>query len=79
MICKIVGPFIKGFNAGHKYSLFKNLKKPIQTQLSQKPKLFYEFDSTFLKSRLNFKHFQQKDAPHSSCMSEITESKNVVE
>ena len=79
MICIISGLFIKGLNAGHKYSLLKNLKKPIQTQLTQKSKLFSEFDLAFLKSRLNFKHFLKKDDPHSSCMSDITESKNVVE
>ena len=43
VICKIVEMFLKTWNAGHKYCLLysENLKKPIQMQLSQKPKLFF--------------------------------------
>ena len=42
VICKIVGMFVKTWNAGHKYCLLynENLKKPTQMQLSQKQKLF---------------------------------------
>ena len=42
-----------------------NLTQPIQMQLSQKPKTFSEFFFAFLKSILDFKHFQRKDDPHS--------------
>ena len=50
---------------------------PIQMQLSQKHNTS-EFFTEFLKSRLNFKHFEKKDDPHSFCISEITDSENVV-
>ena len=34
-------------------------------ELSQKVKTFSEFFSSFLKSKLNSEHFQEKDDPHS--------------
>ena len=40
--------------------------------LSQKQKTFSEFLSSFLKTILNFEHFQEKYDPHSYCISEIT-------
>ena len=43
-------------------------------QLSQKQKTFSEFFCAFLKSSLNFEHFQKKDDSHSSDISEITDS-----
>ena len=55
-----------------------NLTIPAQKQLPQEPKAFSEFFHAFLKIRLNFKHFQNKDDPHSFCISEITDSSNVV-
>ena len=60
-----------------KYSLLyrDNLMQPIQILLSQKQKTFSEFFSAFLKSTLNFEHFQKKDDPHSRCTSQITVSK----
>ena len=63
--------------SGHgKYSLLNrdNLTQPIQMQLSQKQKTFSEFFCAFLKSSLNFEHFQKKDDSHSRGISEITES-----
>ena len=42
--------------------------------LSQKEKTFCEFFSGFLKSSLNFEHFQKKDDSHSWGISKITES-----
>ena len=78
MIPKVLRLFVKTFNGGHKYSLLyrENVKKPIQIPLSQKQKLFSEFVSAFLNCTSNFEHFQKKkNDPHSSCISEITESK----
>ena len=43
-------------------------------QLSEKHKSFSRFFNTFLKSTLNSEHFQNKDGPHSWCISEITDS-----
>ena len=62
--------------ADDKYSLLKrdNLTQPIQILLSQKQKTFSEFFSPFLKSTLNFEHFQKQDDTHSGCISEIRAS-----
>ena len=60
-----------------KYSLLyrDNLTQPIQILLSQKQKTFSELLSAFLKSKLSFVHFQEKDDPPSRCISQITVSK----
>ena len=57
----------KALTADDKHYLLNrdNLTQPIQMQLSQKPKTFSEFFFAFLKSILDFKHFQRKDDPHS--------------
>ena len=47
-------------------------------QLSQKKKAFSRFFAAFLKSTLIFKYFEKKDDPHRFCISEITDSENVV-
>ena len=52
----------------------ENLTQPIQILLSQKQKTFSQFFSAFLKSTLNFAHFQKKVDPHSPCSSKITVS-----
>ena len=67
-------------DADDKYP-FLNREKltiPIQMQLSQKQKIFSEFFAAFLKLRLNLEHFGRKYDPHKFCISEITDSKNVV-
>ena len=56
----------------------ENLTIPIQMKLSHKKKTFSLFFAAFLKSRLNFEYFEKKDEPHSFCISEITNSENVV-
>ena len=63
-----------------KYSFLNrdNLTIPIQMQLSQKQKKFSQFLATFLKSKLNLEYFRKKDDAHSFCISEITESENVI-
>ena len=76
VICKISRLFINTLSADGKYSVFNrdNLTQPIQMQLSRKEKTFSEFFDAFLKSSLNFKHFQKKDDSHSWGISKITES-----
>ena len=76
VICKILGLFVNTLTADDKYSLLNrdNLTQSIQTLLSQKEKTFSRIFSSFLKSTLNFEHFQKKDDPHSRCVSEITVS-----
>ena len=63
MICKILGLFVNILTADNKYSLLNrdNLKEPIHTQLSQKPKTFWQSFFEFSKSALNFKHLLKKD------------------
>ena len=77
VLCKILKLLVKTLTDDEKYSLLyrDNLMQPIQILLSQKQKIFSEFFSAFLKSTLNFEHFQQKDDPHSRCISQITVSK----
>ena len=76
MIYKVLIIFVNKLTADEKYSLLNtdNLTQPIQMQLSQKQKIYSEFVSAFLKSILKFEHFQKKHEPHSSCVSEITDS-----
>ena len=74
--CKISRLLINTLSADGKYSLYNrdNLSQPIQMELSRKQKTFCEFFSAFLKSCLNFEHFQKKDDSHSWGISKITES-----
>ena len=55
-----------------------NLTLPIQIQLSQKQNIFSLFFATFSKSTINFEYFEKKDDVHSFCISEITDSENVI-
>ena len=56
----------------------ENLTIPIQMQLSEKEKSFSQFFPAFLKSILNYKHFERKEHPHRFCIFDITDSENVV-
>ena len=47
---------------------------PIPIQLSQKQEPCSQFFCEFLKSSLNFEHFQKKDDSQRSDISEITDS-----
>ena len=62
VLCKILGLFVNTLSEDDKYCLLyrDNLTQPIQILLSQKQKTFSEFFSPFLKSTLNFEHFQKK-------------------
>ena len=53
-------------SADGKYSLLNtdNSTQAIQRKLSQRQKIFSQFFSAFLKSILNFEHFEKKDDPH---------------
>ena len=80
MIFKILGLLVKVLAADQMYLLphRDNLTTPIQMQLSPKQKAFYELFTAFLKSTLDFKHFESKDDPHRFCIFEVTDSENVV-
>ena len=76
MLLKLLILLVKTSTDDEKYSLLyrERLTQPIQILLSQKQKTFSQFFSAFLKCTLNFEHFQQKDDPHSRCISQITVS-----
>ena len=75
-LCKFLRLLVKTLTDDEKYSLLyrENLTQPIQILLSQKQKTFSQFFAAFLKSTLNFEHFQKKDHPHSRIISQITVS-----
>ena len=74
VICKILRLLVNILSAVDKYSLPNedNLTHPIQMQLSQKQKTFWQIFSAFFKCSLNFDHCQKKDHPHSWFISEGT-------
>ena len=76
VLCKFLRLLVKTLTDYEKYSLLyrENLTQPIQLLLSQKQKTFSQFFSAFLKSTLNFQHFQKQDHPHSRIISKITVS-----
>ena len=76
VICKILRLFLNTLTADDKYSLHNrdNLTQPIHILLPKKQKTFFQFFSPWLKSILNFEHFEKKNDPHSRCISEITHS-----
>ena len=76
VLCKFLRLLVKTLTDDEKYSLRyrENLTQPIQILLSQKRKTFSQFLSAFLKSTLNFAHFQKKDDSDSRCISQITVS-----
>ena len=80
LTCEILRHLVKTLDTDEKYLVLNkyNLRIPIQIQISQKQKGFSQFFAAFLKFTLNFEYFEQKDDPHSFCISEITESEKVV-
>ena len=76
VLFKFLRLLVKTLTDDEKYSLLyrDNLTQPIQILLSQKPKTFSRFLSAFLKSTLNFEHFQKKDDPHSLIIFQMTVS-----
>ena len=79
LIWKIFGLLVNTLAADEKYPALNrhSLTISIQMQLPQQQKTFSQFFSPFLKSRLNFKHFEKKDDTHRFCIFEITDSEDV--
>ena len=67
VLCKILRLLVNTLSDDDKNSLLyrDNLTAPIQILVTEKQKSFSHFFSAFLKSKLNFEHFQKKDDPHS--------------
>ena len=62
VLWKILRLFLNTLTDDDKHCLLyrDNLTQPIQILLSEKQQTFSEFFSAFLKSTLNFQHFQNK-------------------
>ena len=67
VISKVLRMFVNILTADDKCFLLNrdNLRKPIQMQLSEKEKKFFEICFGILISTINFEHFQNKVDPHS--------------
>ena len=80
VISQILSLLVNTLPAIEKYPALTrdNLTIPIQMQLSQKQKTFSHCFRVFLKSSLNFEHFQTKGDSHSFYITEITDSENVL-
>ena len=80
VLCKVSGLFLNTLTDDDKYSLLygDNLTQPIQILLSQKQKNFSQFGSAFLKSTLNFEHFQKKMTLIDNGFPKLPSSKNVI-
>ena len=80
VLCKILGLFVNTLSEDDKYCLLyrDNLTQPIQILLPQKQKTFFEFFSAFLKSTLNFEHFQKKINLIADVFPKLPSPKNVI-
>ena len=56
----------------------QNLTIRVHMQLSQEQKTFSNFFPRFLKCAINLKYLEKKDNPHRFCISEITNSQDMV-
>ena len=76
LICQILGLLVNTLPADNKDPVLntENLMIPIRMQLSKQQKTFSEF----LKSILNFEHFEKEDDPQRLCLLGIRKSKKVV-
>ena len=71
VLCKMLRLFVNTLTADDKYSLLNrdNLTQPIQILLSEKQKPLSASFFAFVKSALNFEHFQKNHDAHSRCIS----------
>ena len=78
--CKVLGLLVNTLAADQKYPFLNrgNLMIPIQMQISMKQRTFPQFLTAFSKSSLNCKYFETKNESHRFCISEFTDSENVV-
>ena len=80
VLCKILGLFVTTLTDDEKYSLLyrENLTQPMQILLSQNQKTFSEFFSAFLKSTLNFEHFEKKMTLRTDVIPKLPSPKKVI-
>ena len=80
LTCQILGLLVNTLATDEKYPVLNrdNLTIPIEMQLSEKQNTFYQFLFPVFKSILNFKYFEIKDDRNRFCISQTTDSENVV-
>ena len=80
LTCQNLGLLLNTLAAHEKNPVLKrdNLTIPIEMQLSQKQKILCQYFIAFLKSRLNFQHFDKNNDAYRFCNFEITHSENVL-
>ena len=80
LTCKILGLLLNTLATDEKYPVLNrdNLRIPIQMILSKKQKSCSQFFDAFLKSRSKSRHFERKFDPHRFCISDNTDTENVV-
>ena len=78
--CKLLAMFVNILTTDDKYSLLNrdNLRQPIQMQLSQKEKTFFQFFYAIWKSRLNFEQFQKNMTIIADAFPKLRTPKNMV-
>ena len=66
--------------ADEKYPVLNrdNLTIPIQMQLSLRQETLSSVFSALIRFKLSFQYFEKKDDPQRFCISDITDSENVV-
>ena len=71
---------VSTLTANYEYSRSNtdNLPLPAQMQLSEKLERFSRLFIAFFESALNFEHFEKKNEPHSSSISEVIDSQRRV-
>ena len=72
LIYKILGLFVNAMTTDYKY-YSENSHQSIEMKLSKKQKTFSESFATFMKSSSMFEIFYEKDDPHISCISDVTD------
>ena len=77
VICKFSGLFVNSLTANDKYSLLNrsNLYQQFQMQLSQKPKIMFNFFLPFLNLDSILTIFKKSEL-HTWCIFELMDSKN---
>ena len=80
VICKILELSVNTLPADDKYSLLNkdNLTQPIQMQLSEKEKTFFNLFSGLMKFRLNFENFQKNKNLRADELTKLRTRKDIV-
>ena len=80
LVSEIIRLFFHTLTADDKYSLLirNKLLQPIRMQLPKKQKIFFELFDPFLKSKLNFQHFEKNMTPIAYVFLKLENAKRLV-